>query len=255
MASIQASVMASFVVAWVEIKDYLAGVGPGLGRPDRPSSCPFCDAQRVWYDGWRIVFCAMLADGTVHRFDDGLPLQRVECPACSISWTLRPPFLYPHRSYALDVVEAATLEYLRHPEATYVAVGVTYKCSPRSVWRWVGWLAGLVAPAAVLAEAEQQHSSGESAALIPREVPQHHFKAYSEGRAQVLLLAFQTLCALGVWARALVVPPADASPLRVYLNNRFRTCCEVRLLVPGEQKSSPPLLVARMAPVHVQKPP
>jgi hypothetical protein len=86
--------MASIVLGWSELKNYLAEVGPGRGHPERPSECPFCDGARVWFDGWRVVFCVVLLDGAGHRFDDGLSLQRVACATCDTSWTLRPAFLY-----------------------------------------------------------------------------------------------------------------------------------------------------------------
>jgi hypothetical protein len=84
-----------------------------------PGACPFCDGVRIWLDGWRLVFCVVLLDGTPHRFDDGLPLQRVVCAGCHVSWTLRPAFLYPHRSFEPDVVEAAGFDYLGDPAANY----------------------------------------------------------------------------------------------------------------------------------------
>jgi hypothetical protein len=249
----EASVMASFTLAWTEIKVYVAEIGPGRGRPPRPSSCPFCDARRIWYDGWRIVFCVVLVDGAVLRFTDGLPLQRVVCASCLASWTLRPAFLYPHRSFAPDVVEAATATYLGNSVATYAAVASMFLCSPRSVWRWIGSLAVIAEPAALLAEAERQRSTGESAALIPREVPQSHIKAYSRNRAGVLLLALQTLCALGVWARSLVVPAADPSALRVHLNDRLGALAEVHLLT--RPRFSPPLPVDPAPPDPLERPP
>lgn len=245
--------MSSMVLAWTEIKVYAAEIGPQRGRPERPRSCPFCDAQRVWYDGWRIVFSVVLVDGGVHRVDEGLALQRVVCAVCSVSWTLLPPFLYPHRSFALDTVEAAALTYLATATATYKQVAKACACSARSVWRWVGWLATIASPAALVAEAEREQSTGESAALIPREVPQAHAKAYSAARERVLLLALQTLCVLGVLARAQVVPAADPSALRRYLIGRLQMLGEVRLL--ARPNLSPPRPVEIGVPKAVKQPP
>lgn len=103
--------MASIARAWPEIKSYAASMGPGRGRPPRPSACTRrgCPPDRIWYDGWRLVFVTVLVEGQPLRLDDGLWVQRVACAGCWTSWTVRPAFLYPHRSYAPDVVEAASV--------------------------------------------------------------------------------------------------------------------------------------------------
>lgn len=237
------------ILGWSEPKSYLAEVGPERGHPERPRECPFCDGERVWFDGWRVVFCVVLLDGVAHRFDDGLPLQRVACAACCTSWTLRPAFLYPHRSFQPDVVESAGLAYLSNPSATYEATAEKHNCSPRSVWRWVGWLATVVQARALLARAEQLSGAGQAAALIPREVPQDHPKAHSPERAATLLDAFQALCTLVAWARAQPAPPLDPSPLRLWLAERFLAFREVHHLtgrhpsprVPGYCTGPPPV--------------
>lgn len=238
-ASRQAQVVASIDLGWSEFKVYLAKFGPGLGRPDRPDACLFCDGSSIWFDGWRWVFSVILADGTPHRFDDGLPLQRVVCVDCKVSWTLRPAFLYPRRSLEPDVAEGAALSFLSKPTATYEATGKAFGCSTSTVWRWVGWIAALLSARALLADAERLSGTGQSAALTPREVPQDHAKAHSPERQRALLDAFQGLCALVVWSRAQPAPPLDPSPLRFWLADRFRAFREVHRLTPAH--SSPPL--------------
>ncbi len=232
--------MASIVLGWSEFKSYVAEIGPERGHPELPGACPFCDGVRIWFDGWRLVFCVVLLDGTPHRFDDGLPLQRVVCAVCHVSWTLRPAFLYPHRSFEPDVVEAAGFDYLGDPAATYEQTAKDHGCSPRSVWRWVGWLASVVQARSLLAEAERLSGAGQSAALMPREVPQDHVKARSPEREATLLAAFQALCTLGVWSRAQSVPPLDRSPLRFWLVERFRALGEVHLLAPAHSSPRSP---------------
>jgi len=239
-------VVASIVLNSTEFKSYREQIGPGLGRPERPAQCPLCDGVRIWFDGWRFVFCVVLADGVPHRFEDGLPLQRVKCAVCKRAWTLRPAFLYPHRGFAPDVSEAAVLSYLSRPEATYKETGQAFGSSARSVWRWVGWSAGLVKAPAVLAEAERLGGSGQSASLVPREVPQDHPKAYSPERERTLVDAFQGLVALAVWSRAQPLPPNDSSPLRFWLAERFRAFRELHRLVP--RHPSPPLPVEGTGP-------
>lgn len=231
--------MASIIPGWSEFKTYVEKVGPELGRPDRPCVCPFCDGVVIWFNGWRQVFSVVLIDEKPHRFDDGLWLQRVVCATCHKSWTLRPPFLYPQRSLEPDVAEAAALAYLSNPTATYEKTAKDHNCSARSVWRWVGWIAGSLSIGELLAEAEQSCGAGQVAALIPREVSQDHAKAYSPEREKVLLDAFQGLSALSIRTRALPVPPTDPSPLRFWLTERFQTFRQVHRLV--EPIVSPPM--------------
>ena len=231
--------MESIGLGWSEFKTYVATMGPGLGRPDRPCACSFCDGAVVWFDGWRRVFSIVIVDRETHRFDDGLWLQRVVCAACDRSWTLLPSFLYPSRSLEPDVAEAAAFVYLGEPGATYEKTGQAFGCSASTVWRWVGWIAGVLSARALLAEAERLSCAGQSAALMPREVPADHCKAYSPEREQALLDAFQGLCALLVWSRAQPAPPMDPSPLRFWLVERFRAFREVHRLTPAH--SSPPL--------------
>jgi hypothetical protein len=244
----EAKVVPSIERAWTEFKSYVATYGPGLQRPERPKQCRFCDGQRVWFDGWRVVFAVVLSDGEVHRCDDGLPLQRVVCAVawCGRSWTLRPSFLYPHRTFQLDVVEAAATAYLISPHATYLATAIAFRCSPRSVWRWVGWSATLAPVPEVVGAIERRSGAGQSPYLIPREVPQDHPKARSSRREGVLLRALQLLTTLVLWARAQIAPPADPSPLRFFLGERFRAFRRLDHLVP--RRSSPPSPVSGPGP-------
>jgi hypothetical protein len=164
------------------------------------------------------VFSVVLVeDGRAERIDAGVPLQRVACAACWLSWTLWPPFLFPARQFSSDVNEAAGLAYLSDAHATYVEVGKRYGCSWTTVWRWVGWLGGLAAPEEMLAAIVR--TAGDALALdfVPREVPQDHDKAYSAERGAILLRAYRTLVLICLLARALCVPPSDPSPLRWFL--------------------------------------
>lgn len=224
--------MSSIVLNWIEINTYGSTIGPKFGRPSRPACCPVCDAVRIWFDGWRRVYAVVLADGTAHRFDDGLWVQRVVCSQCRVSWGLRPPFLYPHRVYQPDVNEAASLAYLSDPGATYNGVGTLVGCSPRSVWRWTGWLAALITPATLIAAIALIDPSASIlvADAMPRDVPQDHAKARSKSRTSVLLVARQTLAGLSAFARVQVHPPDDPSALRFWLTARFLTFRERALV-------------------------
>lgn len=251
-ASAQARVLASIVLGWAGFKSYQEAIGPGRGRPERPGACPCCDSRRIWFDGWRQVFVVVLADGTRHRFTDGLWVKRVCCGECGTSWPLRPAFLYPHRSLEPDVAEAAALAYLGEADSTYAAVASEYGCSARTVWRWVGWIAGLAVIGELLAEAERLTGAGQVAALIPRAVPQDHAKAHSPERDAALLSAFQVLVALVAWARAQPAPSSDPSAMRTWLVARFLTFREIHHLpracaspaLPSDS-TGPPRLHAR----------
>jgi hypothetical protein len=159
----------------------------------------------------------VVVEGGPHRFDEGLWLQRVACAVCWSSWTLRPAFVYPHRSYAPDVVEAACLSYLSDESATYAKVAARFGCSWTAVWGWISWLSRLVEPAEVLAEAVRFAPSAPSVELMPRAVPQDHPKGRSPERQWTLLQALQLLAALVVLGRAQSMPSIDPSPLRSYL--------------------------------------
>jgi len=214
--------LSSFVLPWTNIKSYLAKVGPEVGRPPRPTACLRCCSSRIWYDGWRRVFCVLLGeDGRPERLDEGVPLQRVACARCWVSWTLYPAFLYPCRQFAPDVNEAAALAYLADAHATYVKVGSRYGCSWTSVWRWVGRLGLLVTPEETLAAMLRLDRDSPAPELVPRRVPQDHEKAYSPERAQVLLQAYRTIVLVCFLARGMSVPPLDPSPLRWFLWTAF----------------------------------
>ena len=73
------------------------------------------------------MFAVVLEHDRPLRFDDGLPLQRVRCSQCRHSWTLRPTFLYPHRSLQLDVAQAAAVKYLSEEDGTYRRVAACFR--------------------------------------------------------------------------------------------------------------------------------
>lgn len=213
----------SIALAWSEFKAYCAEVGPGRGRPARPPHCLFCEGERVWFNGWRLVLITLLVDGQPHRPRDWVALQRVRCArrVCGRSWTVRPPWLYPHRSLEPDVAEAAAFRYLLDPRATYVTVAAACGCAWVTVWRWVGWISALVAPAALLARAVRLEARAAAhPSLLARTVPAAA-RARSARRAQVVRQAAQVLVALALLHRAQPEPPADPSPLRWWLLAEF----------------------------------
>lgn len=231
--------MASIPLDWTEIKSYCDTYGPGKQRPAQPRSCPQCDQDRIWYNGWRWVFPVFLQDGQCWRFDDGLALQRVKCAHCEHSWTLRPAWLCPQRQFQLDVVEWESAVYVQTPTASYRKVAEGCGCSASSVWRWVGWCAAVAKPAEIVAQTARIDASTPAADMIPRHVPAVRRKARSASRAAVLLLCLQVLVALGCWSRALAHPASDPSPLRSYVSDRF---LRFRIISPLTRPPSSPRL-------------
>ena len=225
----------SIAPAWSDFKGYVAAIGPGRGRPARPPHCVFCEGARVWFNGWRLVWITLLVEGQPQRPAEGLPLQRVRCARreCGHSWTLRPPWLYPHRSLEPDVAEAAALFYLLDPAATYVSVAPAFQCSWVTVWRWVGWVAALATPGALLARVARVAPRGAVPALLPRAVPAAA-RARSPERARRVFQAAQVLAALTHLHRAQPEPPPDPSALRWFLVGEFlRVRRLARLTRPG----------------------
>ena len=214
----------SIAQTWSDFKAYCDEIGPGRERPARPVQCVFCDGERVWFNGWRLVLITLMVDGQPHRPADWVPLQRVQCSRaeCGRSWTLRPPWLYPHRSLEPDLAEAAAFRYLLDARATYTSVATACRCAWVTVWRWVRWIAALVAPAVLLAGAARlgARGGGVDPLVLPHAVPAAA-RARSTARAQTVVRAAQVLVALALLHRAQPEPPADPSPLRWWLVAEF----------------------------------
>ena len=185
----------------------------------RPAQCVCCDGERVWFNGWRRVLVTLLVDGQPSRLTDWLPLQRVRCaqPPCGRSWTLRPPWLYPHRSLEPNLAETAALTYLADPQATYRSVAQRVGCSWVTVWRWISWLATLITPAAVLARVARLAPHGAEPGCCRGRWP----RPLGPARAAAVLRAYQVLVALTMLHRAQPEPAADPSPLRWFLLDEF----------------------------------
>jgi hypothetical protein len=235
----------SIALPWSEFKSYCEAVGPGRERVPRPRQCIFCEHERVWFNGWRRVLPTLIVDEQPHRPADWVWLQRVRCarPECGRSWTLRPPWLYPHRSLEPDLSEQAALAYLLDPQASYVSVARVAGCAWVTVWRWVGWIAALTTPAALLAQAARLGAvSGADPARLPRLIPAAA-RARSRQRAQVVERAAHVLIALALLQRAQPEPPADPSPLRWWIMAAFLTFRHLAYVTRAGL--SPPLYISR----------
>jgi hypothetical protein len=233
--------MLSIALPWCEFKSYCETVGPGRERVPRPQQCIFCEYERVWFNGWRRVLPTLIVDEQPHRPADWVWLQRVRCarPECGRSWTLRPPWLYPHRSLQPDLSEPAALAYLLDPQASYVSVARVVGCAWVTVWRWVGWIAALTTPGALLAQAARLGAG--SGTRLPRVIAAAA-RARSRRRAQVVERAAHVLIALALLHRAQPEPPADPSPLRGWLMVAFLTFR--RLAYVTRSGLSPPLYIS-----------
>jgi hypothetical protein len=234
----------SIALPWSEFKSYCETVGPGRKRVPRPQQCIFCEYERVWFNGWRRVLPTLIVDEQPHRPADWVWLQRVRCARteCGRSWTLPPPWLYPHRSLQPDLSEQAALAYLLDPQASYVSVARVVGCAWVTVWRWVGWIAALTTSAALLAQAARLGAgSGADPAQLPRLIPAAA-RARSRRRAQIVQRAAHVLIALALLHRSQPEPPADPSPLRWWIMAAFLTFRRLAYVTrPG---LSPPLYIS-----------
>jgi len=234
----------SIALPWSDFKSYCDTVGPGRERLPRPPQCVFCEHARVWFNGWRRVLPTLIIDEQAHRPTDWIWLQRVRCARaeCRQSWTLRPPWLYPYRSLEPDVAEQAALTYLLDPQARYISVARAVGCAWVTVWRWVGWIAALVSPAILMAQAARLGAgSGADPARLPRTIPAAA-RARSPRRARVVQQAASVLIALTMLQRAQPEPSADPSPLRGWLVAEFLAFR--RLAAVTRSGFSPPLNIS-----------
>jgi hypothetical protein len=90
--------------------------------------------------------------GDLERHEVWLP--RSKCGACEVSVTCYPPGFYPRRQYQLDVVAGAVAAVEVGGEGVAVTAAST-SASPRSVWRWLRWIATLADVATLHAIAAQ----------------------------------------------------------------------------------------------------
>jgi hypothetical protein len=126
---------------------------PGRHRPEKSPACPHCGGPS-WWNGWRQVFAvfACIVGGDVARAERWLA--RAKCRCCRRAFTCYPPEHYPHRQFQLDVVAdvAAAVAIGADPAAKAAARATASATSAR---RWAAWVAGLAAPALLLATAQQ----------------------------------------------------------------------------------------------------
>ena len=118
---------------------------------DKPCSCPFCQGQRIYWNGYRERSASVLEGEKVVYLSDVL-CRRVKCAnrQCKKSWTLRPPGLMPGRHYQMGVVANAARHFLFDPHSTLTSVADAHQCCRRTLGRWLHWVAGIAKPSALI---------------------------------------------------------------------------------------------------------
>ena len=161
----------------------------------------------------------------------GVRCRRVKCASCEVSWTLRPPGLAPRRQFQLCVVARAASRYLFGDASSLSTVAVEHSCSPRSLGRWLGWIAGLASPAGL-----ERHlvATLDAPVLVPlRNVAGLELKATTPARRRRLTRAAPVLVLLEALGRATgAEPPGLRGVLERVVAGRDRVTTEARPRVP-----------------------
>lgn len=176
-----------------------------------PESCHVCRiVGRVRWDGSRVRTASVRGpEGQTYHLT-GIRCRRVDCGACSKSWTLRPPGLAPRRHYQREVIASATSQYLFEPRATRDRVAEAHGCSRRTLGRWLAWLAGLAA----VADLQRHVVDATGEAVLPqfRPVTDLARKAHRAGRG-LLERAGQVLTLLEQLGSAWRLQPPALGPV------------------------------------------
>jgi hypothetical protein len=203
---------------------------------NRPDHCIYCKGDMVHYNGFRSRTASVMVEGETHTevvYLDDITCRRVKCgtAGCRKSWTLRPPGLVSGRHFQLDVVASASSTYLFDEDATRSSVAQTHQCSPRSVARWLAWLALLASPMDL-----QRHLVDVlDLPLMPRLQPVASAarKALSAAKRQMLTRAAQVLLLLEALAMALgYEPPGLRSVVEALGNNRAQVAPDKEPSIP-----------------------
>jgi hypothetical protein len=111
----------------------------------RPHECPFCEGDRIWWNGSRTRGATAEFEDRVVTVDS-FPCRRVRCAECRTSWTLLPPDLLPGRQVGLAVATRALERYLFEEEASLESCAKESSISARTLGRIRDWIARLVSP-------------------------------------------------------------------------------------------------------------
>jgi len=111
----------------------------------RPRECPFCEEDRIWWNGSRERGATAEFEGRVVTVDY-FPCRRVRCARCGKSWPLLPPGLLPGRQVGLVVASRALARYLFDEEPSLETAAKESSISSRTLGRIRDWVARLVSP-------------------------------------------------------------------------------------------------------------
>lgn len=126
---------------------------PRPERTGRPLACRFCSAPS-WWNGWRLVFCTVIAALSGKAERSARWLGRAKCSSCKRGFTCYPDEQYPHRQYQLDVVaEVVAAVAIGNEPAGQAAQRA--QASATSARRWTAWVSQLGSVEAILAVAQR----------------------------------------------------------------------------------------------------
>jgi len=188
----------------------------------KPVQCIFCGGARIWWNGWRQRTASVrVGEQVLHVEAVACRLVKCGLAECGRSWTLRPPGLAPQRHYQLCVVAQAASMYLFDPDATQDQVAASVGCARRTLSRWLGWLAGIAAPADLHRHLLDASDVPELPAI--QEVAAPARKARSAAQRSRLAGAAQVLCLLEALGQALRLPPPGLQAVvELVLGGRYR---------------------------------
>lgn len=170
----------------------------------RPKQCLFCPGQRIHFNGSRCRSASVWADEQVVYISE-IVCRRVKCNQCRHSWTLRPPGVIAHKHFQLCVLSRAMSDYLFDPGSRLSAVGQAYRCSRKTVKRWVCWTASIASAEHLLGRIV----SATDAPLLPRlgQVTELCRKARDAAMQKVMQTAAQVLSLMECLCSALQLEP------------------------------------------------
>ena len=188
---------------------------------EKPRSCLFCQACRIYWNGHRERTASVLIQDEVIYFTD-IPCKRVKCanPHCRQSWTLRPPGLMPRRHYQLCVVANAVKQFLFQPHETLTSVAHAHQCSRRTLGRWLKWIANIAQPSNLVRRLFQV--SKRPAFTMALKVSEIFKKALNTGN-KILEDTTKVFCLLQSIGEAQgYEPPAIRGVIEAAISNRDR---------------------------------
>jgi len=114
-----------------------------------PATCTSCGRASIVWNGTGRRTASVLR-GSVIVYVPDLPLARFVC-SCGKHGRLYPPGVVPYRHYQLCVVADAVVEALFDAGSSQAATARRVGCAPRSISRWLSWLAGIASPSDIQA--------------------------------------------------------------------------------------------------------